>query len=217
MKILTAIATLIFRVNIDCIPLRTSLRDPSVTKAAHEGVDFSEAEPDGFSAWLAVMFARKTAAKPCDQAHDGVERWRLGGWLFAIKNERGVFADTEFGNLCVSTVMRRLMPEIFCRRHSLCCRPCPRSSRSARPRSTVSAWRCAHLIFLMPAPVGKVRVHRAPLGRVVRQGPPLAARAQQTQRAAEHFISIERTGLGLTPSLLQQQTNFLKLGSTVVA
>lgn len=46
-------------------------------------------------------------------------------------------------------------------------------------------------------------MHRALIGKVAGQRPPLAAYAQQVQHRAEHFVQIHCSGFGLAPHLLE--------------
>ena len=67
------------------------------------------------------------------------------------------------------------------------------------------------------APLCKVGIHSLPFRKFTGQEPPLAARAQQVQDRAKHFIPIYRRRLGALTHTAQQWLYLGKLLSTDVA
>ena len=60
-------------------------------------------------------------------------------------------------------------------------------------------------------PDRKVRMHRAPLGKLLGQHAPLAAAPEQVQHCAEHLVQVYSPRAGLLARALQQRSDGFEL------
>lgn len=67
------------------------------------------------------------------------------------------------------------------------------------------------------APLGKVRVHRAPFRKLTRQHPPLTSAPEQVQHRTKYLVQVHRRRLGPLANALEQWLYFLKLLAADVA